>query len=89
VTNPNVRRAVYRGGYTPIGWNVRSLDTVINNAPALLKKVSSALRPGAIILFHDTSASTLAMLPDFIRAVRAKGYTIRRLDKMCNLTPYA
>ncbi len=28
VTNPNVKKAVMRGGYTPVGWSVRSMDTV-------------------------------------------------------------
>lgn len=89
VTNPNLARAVRREGFTPVGWNVRSLDTVINDPAALDRKVTKALRPGAIVLFHDTSQSTLSILPGFIDHVRALGYTFVSLDKMCNLTPYA
>jgi peptidoglycan-N-acetylglucosamine deacetylase len=88
VTNPNLARAIRRGGYTPVGWNVRSLDTVINDPVKLTERVSAALKPGAIILLHDTSAATLAMLPRFIDAARIAGYAFQRLDKMCNLTPY-
>jgi peptidoglycan/xylan/chitin deacetylase (PgdA/CDA1 family) len=89
VTNPNLARAIRRGGYTPIGWNVRSLDTVMTDPVKLLSRVTAGLTPGAIVLLHDTSVTTLDMLPGFITAARAAGYTFVRLDKMCNLTPYA
>lgn len=89
VTNPNLARAIRREGYIPIGWNVRSLDTVINDPARLKNKVFKALKPGAIVLFHDTSRATLSILPGFIDQVRGAGYAIVRLDKMCNLTPYA
>ena len=89
VTNPNLARAVRRGKYIPIGWNIRSLDTVNKSPTDLLQKVEKALRPGAIVLFHDTSASTATILGEFIDKARSGGYDIARLDKMCNLIPYA
>ncbi|HTI11538.1 MAG TPA: polysaccharide deacetylase family protein [Puia sp.] len=89
VINPNLKKAIIAGKYTTIGWNVRSLDTVIDDEQKLLRKIRDAIKPGAIILFHDTSRTTLAILPRFIREVREKGYTIVRLDKMLNLQSYA
>jgi peptidoglycan/xylan/chitin deacetylase (PgdA/CDA1 family) len=89
VTNPNLARAVHRGKYIPIGWNIRSLDTVNKNPADLLARMERALRPGAIVLFHDTSASTAAILSEFIDKARNSGFDITRLDKMCNLNPYA
>jgi peptidoglycan/xylan/chitin deacetylase (PgdA/CDA1 family) len=89
VINPNLKKAILSGGYIPVGWSVRSLDTVITNEERLFKKVSRALKPGAIFLFHDTSSATLAILPKFLRHVRENGYEIVRLDKMLHLTPYA
>ncbi|MFT3826147.1 MAG: polysaccharide deacetylase family protein [Chitinophagaceae bacterium] len=89
VTNPNLAKAIRKGGYTPIGWNIRSLDTVIKDEQQLLEKVTKSIKPGAIVLFHDTSKTTLAILPSFIRYVTAQGYSIVRLDKMLNLNPYA
>jgi len=88
VTNPNLKKAITRGNYISIGWNIRSLDTVIRDEKKLLHKVTRAVKPGAIILFHDTSKTTLNILPDFIRHVHAEGYTITRLDKMLKLNPY-
>lgn len=89
VTNPNLKKAIIDGGYTPVGWSVRSMDTVIMSEKKLLHKITSALKPGAIFLFHDTSQTTLAVLPAFITLVKESGYAIVRLDKMLHLKPYA
>ena len=88
VTNPNLRRAVTNGNYTPVGWSVRSMDTVVKDEKTLLDKMTSKIKPGAVFLFHDTSAVTVAMLPSFIQQVRLHGYEIIRLDKMLNLQAY-
>jgi peptidoglycan/xylan/chitin deacetylase (PgdA/CDA1 family) len=89
VTNPNLRRAIIDGNYFPVGWNIRSMDTVIHDEAKLLGRVTKAVRPGAIVLFHDTSKTTLAILPAFIQQVTQQGYKIVRLDKLLNLKPYA
>lgn len=89
VTNPNLRNAILKGGYIPIGWNVRSMDSVINDKEKLLKKVSRSLKPGCIILFHDTSKATLEILPQFIQETIMNGYDIVRLDILLNLEAYA
>ncbi len=88
VTNPNVKKAIVDGGYTPVGWSLRSMDTVIKDKKKLLEKVKQNIKPGAIILFHDTSETTLGILPELIRFIKADGYRIVRLDKMINLSPY-
>jgi peptidoglycan-N-acetylglucosamine deacetylase len=88
VTNPNLRKAVVEGEYLAIGWTIRSSDTVIRNKQKLLNSVLNSLRPGSIILFHDTSPTTASILPEFIREARALGFKIIRLDKLLNLDPY-
>lgn len=89
VTNPNLKKAIIRGDYTPVGWSVRSLDTVIKDENKLLNKIKDALKPGAVFLFHDTSKTTLNVLPEFIKEVKNRGYQIVPLDKLLHLTPYA
>ena len=88
VTNPNLKKAILRGNYIPVGWSIRSMDTVIKDEKKLLYKITKAVKPGAIILFHDTSRTTIAILPAFISYVKAQGYEIIRLDKMLNLEAY-
>ena len=89
VTNPNVKKAIIKGGYTPVGWSVRSLDTVIKDEKKLLSKINSGIKPGAGFLFHDTSKTTLDVLPEFIQEVKKRGYQIVPLDKLLHLQPYA
>jgi peptidoglycan-N-acetylglucosamine deacetylase len=89
VTTPNMRKVMDKTGYTAIGWNIRSLDTVIKEEEKLLEKITSKLQPGAIVLLHDTSTTTLAILPCFIAAARSKGYTFVSIDKLLNVQPYA
>lgn len=88
VTNPNLKKAIINGKFIPVGWSVRSLDTVIKDEQRLFKKVTGKLKPGAIFLFHDTSNTTVAILSQFIRHVKLSGYQIIRLDKMLNLPDY-
>jgi peptidoglycan-N-acetylglucosamine deacetylase len=89
VTNPNVKKSIINGGYTPVGWSVRSMDTVIKDETKLLAKINNGIKPGAIFLFHDTSKTTLNSLTTFIQEVKNKGYRIIPLDKLLHLTPYA
>ena len=88
VTNPNVRKAILRGGYTPVGWSVRSMDTVAKDENKLLAKINAGIEPGAVFLFHDTCKVTLNVLPEFIKEVKKKGYNIIPLDKLLALKPY-
>jgi peptidoglycan-N-acetylglucosamine deacetylase len=88
VTNPNLKKAVMLGGFISIGWSIRSYDTVINNRQRLLNKILSSIKPGAILLLHDTSETTVAILPELLKDIKHKGFQIVRLDKMVNLSPY-
>ena len=88
VTNPNLKKAIIKGNYISVGWNVRSFDTVIRNEKKLMRRVRRLVRPGSIILFHDTSETTVKILAAFIRQLLDEGYTITRLDKMLKLEPY-
>jgi peptidoglycan/xylan/chitin deacetylase (PgdA/CDA1 family) len=84
-----MKTAVRNQGYTVIGWNIRSFDTMAKSEKKLLDKLTRLLRPGAIILLHDTQRVTLSVLPHFIRAARNEGYEFVRLDKLLNVEVYA
>ena len=89
VTTPAMDKVMKMGGYTAIGWNIRSFDTIARNETQLLDKLIRLLRPGAVILLHDTEKITLSILPQFIRAARNEGYEFVRLDKLLNVKWYA
>jgi len=89
VTTPNMKTVMRQAGFTAVGWNIRSMDTVIKDEQKLLNKISRQLQPGAIVLLHDTSKTTLAILPQLIELVRNKGYELVRIDKLLNVEAYA
>ena len=89
VTTPNMKRVMQQGGFTAIGWSIRSLDTVIKEEQQLLQRITRKLQPGAIVLLHDTSEITLRVLPAFIAAAQSQGYEFVRVDKLLNIKPYA
>ena len=88
VTNPNLKKAILQAGFISVGWSIRSYDTVIKNEDRLSRKILTALKPGSILLLHDTSPATLAILPGLLKTIKERGYSIVRLDKMINLNPY-
>ncbi len=89
VTTPNMRKVMDHTHYIAIGWNIRSMDTVIKDPQQLLQKVTRQLKPGAVILLHDTSKPTVSILQQLIDEARYKGYEFVRLDKLLNVSPYA
>jgi peptidoglycan-N-acetylglucosamine deacetylase len=88
VTNPNLKKAVFKGGFISIGWSIRSYDTVIRNEDRLLDRILSSLKPGAILLLHDGPEITPLILTRLLKGIADKGYRTIRLDKMINLNPY-
>ncbi len=89
VMNPNLAKAIKKGGYTPIGWSIRSFDTAIKDKQKLLSRITGQMKAGDIILLHDSMEITASILPELIVQIQNKGFRIERLDKMLNITPYA
>ena len=89
VTNPNVKKAIEKGQYNPIGWSVRSMDTTAKDKQKLLSHITGNLKPGDIILLHDSVEMTAAILPELILEIAKKGFKVVPLDKMLNVRAYA
>ncbi|RPE09472.1 polysaccharide deacetylase family protein [Chitinophaga lutea] len=89
VTNPMLARAVKAGGFTPVGWSIRSLDTVIKEEDQLFERVTRKISPGDIFLFHDTAAATAKILPALIKQLKREGYVLKRLDELLKIPAYA
>ncbi len=61
--NPFVHPALARRGLTLVGWSVRGLDTVSQDAEAVAARIMHGVKPGAILLLHE--GHRLATDPDF------------------------
>lgn len=69
-------------GLVPLGWDVDSRDWARPGAAAIIANVTSEVRPGSIMLFHDGGGDreeTLEALPRVLRALTSHGYDITQL----------
>lgn len=76
VTNPHIAKAAKRMGKIVVGWDIRSLDTVIKDETRLWSRVVSKLNQGNIILMHDTSERTLHVLEQLLKYLKANDYQV-------------
>lgn len=82
VTNPSIAKAVKLLKLKPIGWNVRSLDTTFRGENQILKRIKARTEKGSIILLHDTSEKSMAVLERllvFLEERKLKSVTIDQL----------
>lgn len=76
ITCPPVARAIKATNKQTIGWNIRSLDTIIHNEDKLFNRVVRKLTHGNIILFHDRLPHTLNVLERLLQYLKENNYTV-------------
>lgn len=59
-----------------IQWDVDSLDWKNPVPDAIVKRVTSQVKPGSIVLFHNGAKNTPTALPSVIEALQSQGYQI-------------
>lgn len=89
VITPALARAIKFAKVTPIGWSLRTMDTVSKNPEKLIQKITTNLKEGDVILLHDTAAVTVTALPEIIKVIRDNGFKIVRVDELLKLHAYA
>lgn len=88
VTNPNVAKAVAATKHTVVGWNIRSLDTVIQREDKIFGRIKNSIRPGGIVLLHDTSLKTVRVLEQLLLFLQSEKYDTVTIDKLLNRPAY-
>jgi peptidoglycan-N-acetylglucosamine deacetylase len=88
VTNPLLAKALTKKNYHVIGWSLRSKDTVIKNEEKLFNRIVKRVKPGDVILFHDTQNHMVNVLGKFIKFAKEKGFIFERPDKHLGIEPY-
>ncbi len=84
VTNPNIAKAIKKTQKKSIGWNVRSLDTVIEDEKKIYNRITKNLNNGSIILLHDTSEKTYQVLVELLLFLEREKYSTFTIDSMIN-----
>lgn len=72
----HVIETVFKMGITPIQWDVDSLDWKEIGAEEITRRVTSRVRDGSIVLFHNAALHTPEALPGIIEYLIQNGYTI-------------
>lgn len=88
VTTLHLVKAASLLNYSIIGWTVRSLDTTADTAQTIVRRVQTQIKPGAVILFHDTSDKTIEVLKQTLNFARDKGYKIVSLEQLLKIKAY-
>jgi peptidoglycan/xylan/chitin deacetylase (PgdA/CDA1 family) len=89
VTTPNLARASKALKYNIIGWNIRSLDTTKDSEEQITSRVISKIKPGAIILFHDTSDKTIKVVEHTLNFAAKNGFKIVSVESLLKIKAYA
>jgi len=88
VTTPNLAKAAKSLNYNIIGWTIRSLDTTSDSAQIIARRVQTQIKPGAIILFHDTSDKTIQVLKQTLNFAKENGYKIVSVEQLLKIEAY-
>lgn len=88
VTNPSIAKSVKKLNLTSIGWNVRSLDTTPRNESMVLKRITSKISKGDIVLLHDTSEKSVRVLERLLLFLEEKKLKSVTVDQILQIKAY-
>lgn len=71
-------------GYTTVTWGTDSLDWMNPGVSTIIRRVTTRIHPGDIVLMHasDTCKQTDLALPTILRDLKAKGYKLVTLQQL-------
>lgn len=82
VTNPLIAAALKSIKLKTIGWTIRSLDTVIKDHNKVISRVTRQLKPGCIVLLHDTTPEIGRILEAVLKTCKESGLKPVSLHKL-------
>ncbi len=89
ITNPNIKRALKMTGLQSVGWSKRSLDTTALSEKTVLHRITNNLKKGDVILLHDTSEKTIAVLEQLLLFLQQQNIESVTIDSLFNIKAYA
>jgi len=88
VTNPNVAKAITNLKHNVIGWDIRSLDTVIKDENVILNRIKKGIHPGGIVLLHDTSLKTVNVLEQLLLFLQSEKYELVTVTNLLKISSH-
>jgi peptidoglycan/xylan/chitin deacetylase (PgdA/CDA1 family) len=81
--NDNVLAAAKQQGMADINWDVIPFDWINDsNAAATTYMLKTQIKPGSVVLFHDTYSSTVDVVYQFIPVLKANGYHLVTVSQL-------
>jgi peptidoglycan/xylan/chitin deacetylase (PgdA/CDA1 family) len=83
LSTPEVRQTAARFGLAEILWDVIPFDWANDsNTAATRQLLMSQIKPGSVVLFHDTYSSTVDLVYQFIPVLKANGYRMVTVSEL-------
>lgn len=89
VTTPALARAIKQLNYQCIGWNIRSLDTKGELPEVVLNRIQKKIKPGSVILLHDTITSSALLTDQLLTWLKENNYRVVPLPDLVQKPAYA
>ncbi len=89
VTNQNIKKGLKNTGHYSIGWSKRSFDTTNISEEKIIKRITSNLKKGDIILLHDSSAKSVAVLEQLLLTLPPHKLQSVPVDRLLEIEAYA
>jgi peptidoglycan/xylan/chitin deacetylase (PgdA/CDA1 family) len=88
VTTPSIRRALNFTKHHVIGWNIRSMDGIVNDEKKIFNRIKNRIKPGGIVLLHDVSEHSVKVLEKLLLFAAENKYHIVSLEQLLNIKAY-
>jgi peptidoglycan/xylan/chitin deacetylase (PgdA/CDA1 family) len=83
LSNESVRQTAARFGLAEILWDVIPFDWANDsNTAATRSMLMTYVKPGSVVLFHDTYSSTVDLVYQFIPVLKANGYRLVTVSEL-------
>jgi peptidoglycan/xylan/chitin deacetylase (PgdA/CDA1 family) len=77
----------HRLGLLPVMWDSDTQDSLGAGSESILQNATAGLRPGGIVLMHETKDTTLSVLPKILAAAKQKGLRLVSIPQLLALDP--
>ena len=84
ITNPHIAAAIKVSGKKSIGWSIRTFDTAISDEKKIVRSVLPKIKPGSVILLHDTSTKSLKVLEQILLFLQRENYQSVTVSELFN-----
>ena len=82
-----VGKVAHRLGLVPVLWDVDTRDSLGADTPQIVTNAEQGLRPGAIVLMHETYTRSVAAVPQVLASARKKGLRLVTVSQLLALDP--